>query len=708
MPTNPPNRLIRERSPYLLQHAHNPVDWYAWGEEAFAKARAEKKLIFLSIGYSTCHWCHVMERESFENPRIAEILNRDYVSVKVDREERPDVDRVYMAFVQATTGSGGWPMSVFLTPDLEPFHGGTYYPPEDRYGRPGFGTLLERIAEIWRSTPGKIVDQGSQFTETLRSHLHEAQAASSSPLNLKWLDAGYSQLARSFDPEEGGFSSAPKFPRPSVFNFLLRYGRREGKASAYEMAELTLRKMARGGIYDHVGGGFHRYSVDARWHVPHFEKMLYDQAQLVVAYTEMFQITGDREFETATRETLEYVLRDLRSPEGGFYSAEDADSLPDAQATEKKEGAFYVWTREEIDSLLAPEEAHAFRRMYGVERNGNVSSGSDPHGELAGRNVLFLQNDAETVAKLTGQPPDKIPSLIAAAKQRLKLAREKRPRPHLDDKIVTAWNGLMVSGFARAFQVFQEPAYLRAAQAAAAFLQQNLSGRRLLRSYRKGAGAAGGFAEDYAFLIQGLLDLYEADFDVRWLQWAGELQVQMNALFADTKGGYFSTEEGAPDILFRLKDDHDGAEPSANSVASMNLARLGRIFNRKEFQNSAARIIGMFHLTLDRMAVALPQMLAALDATITEPVQMIVVGRLEDPATAEFLRVIRSRYLPNKVVLLADGQEGQKWLGQHIAAIQQMAPANGKPAVYVCRNFTCELPVTDPQELASLLDKSSS
>jgi uncharacterized protein YyaL (SSP411 family) len=705
MPDNPPNRLIREKSPYLLQHAHNPVDWYAWGEEAFAKARAEKKLIFLSIGYSTCHWCHVMERESFENPRIAEILNRGYVSVKVDREERPDVDRVYMAFVQATTGSGGWPMSVFLTPDLEPFHGGTYYPPEDRYGRPGFSTLLERIAEIWQSSPGKIVDQGSQFTEALRSHLQEAQAGSSSPLNLQWLDAGYSQLAGGFDPEEGGFSSAPKFPRPSIFNVLLRYGRREGKASAFEMAELTLRKMARGGIYDHVGGGFHRYSVDARWHVPHFEKMLYDQAQLVVAYTEMFQVTGDHEFETATRETLEYVLRDLRSPEGGFYSAEDADSLPDAQATEKREGAFYVWTREEIDRLLTPEEAQAFRRTYGVERDGNVSPGSDPHGDLAGRNVLFLQSDPETVAKLTGQPEDKVQSLIAAAKQKLKLAREERPRPHLDDKIVTAWNGLMVSGFARAFQVFQDPAYLRAAQAAATFLQQNLYGRRLLRSYRKGAGATGGFAEDYAFLIQGLLDLYETDFDVKWLQWAGELQVQMNALFADTKGGYFSTEEGAPDILFRLKDDHDGAEPSANSVASMNLARLARIFNRKEFQNSAARIIGMFHLTLDRIAVALPQMLAALDSTITEPVQIVVAGRLEDPSTAEFLRVIRSRYLPNKVVLLADGQEGQKWLGQHIEAIQQMIPVNGKPAVYVCRNFTCELPVTDPQELASLLDE---
>jgi uncharacterized protein len=705
MPDKPPNRLFREKSPYLLQHAQNPVDWYAWGEEAFAKARAESKPIFLSIGYSTCHWCHVMERESFENARIAQILNRYYVSVKVDREERPDVDRVYMAFVQGTTGSGGWPMSVFLTPDLKPFHGGTYYPPEDRYGRPGFGTLLERVAEFWQNNPGKIIDQGAQFTEALRSHLQEAQALGSRPLNLEWLEAGYRQLADGFDPDEGGFSSAPKFPRPAIFNFLMRYGYREGKRSAFEMAELTLRKMARGGIYDHLGGGFHRYSVDSRWHVPHFEKMLYDQAQLVVAYIEIFQITGDHEFEKVTRETLDYVLRDLCSPEGGFYSAEDADSLPDAQAVEKKEGAFYVWTQEEIDSLLNREEALVFRRMYGVERSGNVNPGSDPHGELAGRNVLFLQNDPVIVAKLTGESEEKVLDLIRAAKEKLKAAREKRPRPHLDDKIVTAWNGLMISGFARAFQVLGEPSYLQAAQRAATFLQQNLYGRRLLRSYRAGAGATYGFAEDHAFLIQGLLDLYEADFNVHWLRWAGELQVQMDALFADTMGGYFSTEEGAPDILFRLKEDHDGAEPSANSIAAMNLARLATVFNRKEYQNFAARIIGTFHSTLDRMAVALPQMLVALDSTVTESAQMVVAGPREDPLTAELLRVIRNRYLPNKVVLLADGGEGQKWLGEHVEAIQQMTPIKGKPAVYICRNFTCKLPVTQPEGLAAKLNE---
>jgi uncharacterized protein YyaL (SSP411 family) len=706
MPPEPAaNRLIHEKSPYLLQHAHNPVDWYPWGQEAFRKAQTEKKPIFLSIGYSTCHWCHVMERESFENQALAEILNRYYVSIKVDREERPDVDRVYMTFVQSTTGSGGWPMSVFLTPELKPFLGGTYYPPDDRYGRPGFGSLLTRIADIWEKSPEKIMDQGAQFTEAIEAHLREAQSLESSPLTLNWLENGYRQLASGFDPEEGGFSSAPKFPRPAVFNFLLRYWRRTKKTNAFDMVEFTLRKMARGGIYDHLGGGFHRYSVDDRWHVPHFEKMLYDQAQLAAAYAEMVQATADPELERTLRETLDYVLRDLTAPEGGFYSAEDADSFPQEGAAEKREGAFYSWTQEEIDRLLTPDESLVFRRMYGVERAGNVVTASDPHGELSGQNVLFLQNDREMVARLTGRSGDEVSQLSSAARQKLKAVRDQRPRPHLDDKIVTAWNGLMISGFAKGFQTLGERRYLTAAQRAGDFLQKKLYQGRLLRSYRGTAGVTNGFAEDYAFLIQGLLDLYEADFDVRWLRWAGELQVQMNALFTDPKGGYFSTEAGASDILFRMKEDHDGAEPSANSVAAMNLVRLARIFDRKEFQHAAARVLGAFHVALERMPAALPQMLAALDATVTEPVQIVLAGEKDRPETAELLRVIRKRYLPNKVVLLADGSEGQNWLAQHIEALRLMAPVHGQTAVYVCQNFTCELPVTEAEQLAQVLER---
>src|SRR6202048_2479209 len=374
-----PNRLIREKSPYLLQHAHNPVDWFSWGEESFAKAREENKLIFLSVGYSTCHWCHVMEHESFENPAIAQILNQHFVSIKVDREERPDVDRVYMLFVQSTTGSGGWPMSVFLTPQLQPFFGGTYYPPEDRYGRPGFGTLLERLAGIWQQHQDKVVNQGHQFTDALNDALTKKVSQPADALRAEWLDTAYRQIASGFDPEEGGFGAAPKFPRPAVFHFLLRYWSRTGSTTVLDTSLFTLRKMAAGGMYDHLGGGFHRYSVDGRWHVPHFEKMLYDQAQLVSIYTEAYQITGDTLFARVVDETLGYLIRDLAAPEGGFYSAEDADSLPSADASEKKEGAFYVWTDSEIDAVLAPDESLVFRRSYGVEKAGNRRAESHPH-----------------------------------------------------------------------------------------------------------------------------------------------------------------------------------------------------------------------------------------------------------------------------------------------------------------------------------------
>ena len=368
------NRLILEKSPYLLQHAYNPVDWYPWGEEAFAKARTENKLIFLSVGYSTCHWCHVMEHESFENPAIAQILNQHFVSIKVDREERPDVDRVYMLFVQSTTGSGGWPMSVFLTPTIQPFLGGTYYPPDDRYGRPGFASLLTRLADIWANQPEKIIEQGNRFTEAIQSHLVSPTSKDTGGPRAEWLDLGYEQLARSFDATDGGFSPAPKFPRPAVFNFLFRYWYRTESERARDMALFSLRKMANGGMYDHLGGGFHRYSVDDRWHVPHFEKMLYDQAQLAVAFLEAFQISGDSWFAQIARETLGYVSRDLTSPEGGFYSAEDADSLPSADADRKQEGAFYVWADDEINAVLNPDEATVFRRAYGVESAGNVSA----------------------------------------------------------------------------------------------------------------------------------------------------------------------------------------------------------------------------------------------------------------------------------------------------------------------------------------------
>jgi uncharacterized protein YyaL (SSP411 family) len=609
-----------------------------------------------------------------------------------------------MLFVQSTTGSGGWPLSVFLTPDLQPFLGGTYYPPEDRYGRPGFGTLLKRLAEIWADQSGRILEQGENVTRSIRNYLEEVKARETVPLKVEWRDTAYRQFAAGFDPEEGGFSPAPKFPRASVFSFLLRYAHRTKDATALDMALFTLRKMALGGIYDQLGGGFHRYSVDGRWHVPHFEKMLYDQAQLVTVYTEAHQISADPLFAKTVRETLDYVLTVLRSPEGGFYSAEDADSLPAAGATEKREGAFYVWTREELERLLTPAEFPVFCRTFGVERGGNVDPASDPHSELRNQNVLFVQNDGELVAKLTNHTPEEVAVLVESARDKLRRARDQRPRPHKDDKVVTAWNGLMITALAKAHQVFGDPRYLEAAQQAARFIRAQLFPGRLIRSFRGEPSRVHGFAEDYATLIQGLLDLYESDFDAGWLRWAGELQVQMNALFADPRGGYFNTAENSPDILFRMKDDHDGAEPAANSVAALNLVRLARIFGQKGFQHSASRIVGSFGPTLERMPSALPLMLVAMDAAIAEPMQLVVAAARNDPQLPAFLQEIRQRFIPTGIVLLADGGESQAWLEEHVEALRAMRPAASGPVVYLCRNFACELPIKDLGQLRARLD----
>ncbi len=527
-PPSPPftNRLSREKSPYLLQHQHNPVDWYAWGEEAFEKARRENKPIFLSVGYSTCHWCHVMAHESFENPEIAKLMNAHFVNIKVDREERPDVDKVYMTYVQATTGSGGWPMSVFLTPDLKPFYGGTYFPPGDRYGRPGFSTLLEKIAQAWEHDHANIVASAAQSIDALREY------SSSTPkpggVGQDEISACYNQLARSFDDELGGFGGAPKFPHPVALNLLFRISRREegdhGK-HALEMALFTLKKMAEGGMHDHLGGGFHRYSVDRFWHIPHFEKMLYDQAQLASSYLDAFQVTHDPAWEKIARDILTYVQRDMTDKEGGFYSAEDADSLLEADKPEHGEGAFYVWTVEEIDTLLGADAAKILNRFYGVEADGNAPAGSDPQGEFKGKNTLIQRLTVADAARIFGKSEADLEQSLAESRRKLFDVRAKRPRPHLDDKIITAWNGLMISAFARAAQALNDPSYAQAAQRSAQFIRERLwKDGRLLRNYRQGASDVGGFAEDYASLIQGLLDLYEADFDVGHLQWALELQ----------------------------------------------------------------------------------------------------------------------------------------------------------------------------------------
>jgi uncharacterized protein len=706
------NRLAHEKSPYLLQHAHNPVDWYPWGEEAFEKARRENKPIFLSVGYSTCHWCHVMAHESFEDEKVAAIMNREFVNIKVDREERPDVDRVYMTFVQATTGGGGWPMSVWLTPDLKPFVGGTYFPPEDRYGQPAFKSVLERIAAAWKQDHDKIVEQGNKIVDALR----ESQgAAVDGKIDGSVLDAAFKQLDRSYDSKEGGFSNAPKFPRPATLNFLTRFYARDPKSDAskraLDMTLFTLRKMAAGGIHDHIGGGFHRYSVDRYWHVPHFEKMLYDQAQLAVAYLDAFQITKDKQYEAVARDILDYVARDMTSKESGFFSAEDADSpvvagTGDPGHSKTAEGAFYVWTEKEIDDALG-DAAEIFDFHYGVQPHGNAPEGSDPQDEFRGKNILIERHTIAETAERFKRSDQEIREALAKGREKLFAIRVKRPRPHLDDKIIAAWNGLMISAYARAAQVLDDPRYLEIATRAANFLMAHLydsSGKILYRNYRGGRSEVEGFADDYAFVIEGLLDLYEASFNVEWLKLAVELQGTQDRLFYDEKnGGYFSTSGKDESVFLRMKDDNDGAEPAASSVAALNLRRLSQIRNDQSMSERARKTIAAFTTTLSHFPSAMPQMLVALNYSLGTPRQIVIAGKKDVPETKALLNEAHRYFLPRTIVILAEGGEGQKYLGEKNEAIRAMSPVDGKPVAYVCQNFTCKAPVTDPKKLGELV-----
>ncbi len=704
------NHLAGEKSPYLLQHEHNPVDWYPWGPEAFDKARREKKPIFLSVGYSTCHWCHVMAHESFENPEIAAIMNRLFVNIKVDREERPDVDRVYMAYVQATTGSGGWPMSVFLTPDRKPFYGGTYFPPDDRYGRPGFPRLLEGVAGAWEKDHENVLENADKAVAVLREM--SANSRPSHGMGREDVLHCYSQLARAFDPELGGFGGAPKFPHPVSLDLLFRVRARFGADSeegrhAMEMALLTLEKMAAGGMHDQLGGGFHRYSVDRFWHVPHFEKMLYDQAQLACSYMDAFQLTHDPAWERTARDILDYVARDLTAKEGGFFSAEDADSLLEKGKPEHAEGAFYVWTRDEIERELPESAVRLFCSAYGVEAEGNSPPGSDPHREFEGKNTLLKRMTASVAAKAVGFPEADAGIALAHCREKLLAIRSARPRPHLDDKIITAWNGLMISAFARGGLTFDDAGYRCSAQRSAAFVRANLwKDGRLLRSYRGAPGAVPAFADDYASLIQGLLDLYEADFDVSHLQWALELQAAMDALFWDEEsGGYFSSAGGDESILLRMKEDYDGAEPSPNSTAALNLARLAQIVDSEEFKKREAAIASAFSARLSDSPSSMPQLLCAVADRLKGARQIVIAGAPDDMGTHALVRQVAGCYLPGTILLLADQALGQAWLAKRLPFIEGMKPIGGKPAAYVCENYACSLPVTDPEGLRAILQK---
>ncbi len=705
------NRLARERSPYLLQHAANPVEWFPWGDEAFEKAKAESKPIFLSIGYSTCHWCHVMEHESFENSGVAETLNQHFVSIKVDREERPDVDRVYMTFVQATTGSGGWPMSVWLTPDLKPFYGGTYFPPTSRWGRPGFREILQEIARVWSAERDKVVQSAESLTNQLRQVERATPGASAVP-GAEALARTVSQFHQSFDWRNSGFGDAPKFPRPSELLFLLREHARTGDEYARDMVLRTLRAMALGGLRDHVGGGFHRYSVDAEWRVPHFEKMLYDQAQLVLAYLEGAQISGDTFFSNVAQDTLQYVMRQMTDKGGGFYSAEDADSVPPEDskdsAAHKSEGAFYLWRADELDTLLGPD-AELLKGRFGVEPNGNAPS--DPQQEFVGKNLLYVAQSVEDLAQRFNRDVEDVGGALTRARIRMFEVQLGRPRPHLDDKVLTAWNGLMIAAFARAARVvpaFDNSAgaspYLAAAQRAAGFIRDQLwqsASETLLRRFRDGHAEIEGYAEDYAYLIFGLLELFQADGDPAWLEWAVQLQRRQDTLFGDeVEGGWFSTTGRDRSVLLRMKEDYDGAEPTASSVAVMNLLVLAHLTESSQWSEQIDRTLRLFGTRLEQMGRAVPMMAAALSTSLAGVQQIVLVGA--DADRAQLAHVVASRYLPFAVTIdISDRHRNNLAATMPFIASMQL-PRNGAFA-YVCRNFTCEAPVREAAALKEML-----
>ncbi len=682
------NRLVHEKSPYLLQHAENPVDWYPWGDEAFARAKKEDKPIFLSIGYATCHWCHVMAHESFEDEGVAHILNESYVSIKVDREERPDIDMVYMSVCQALTGRGGWPLSIFMTPDGKPFYAGTYFPKTSRMGMPGLVDILTKISTVWKTDRERLLQTAHQVTEAIQQKADFAGKGDT--VGLATLQRGNEQLARSFDPKWGGFGQAPKFPTPHQLTFLLRWHRRSGDSGALQMVERTLDAMRRGGIYDQVGFGFHRYSVDERWFIPHFEKMLYDQTLLAMAYTEAYLVTGKEKYATVTREIFTYVLRDMTSPEGGFFSAEDADS-------EGREGLFYVWTPEEVKKSLGKELGDLICRFYDIKDPGNFEDGlSIPH----------ISMDPEAFSKKMGMEQNELESLLEDARQKLFALREGRIHPLKDDKILTSWNGLMIAALAKGYMAFGGQEYIDGAKRAASFVLQRLRNDqgRLLRRYRQGDVAYAGYLDDYAFLVWGLIELYEATFDLSYLEEAIAINRAMIDLFWDeVNGGFFFTGKGDEKLVARSKEIYDGALPSGNSVAALNLVRLAMMTGDTELETKADTLTRTFSQHVAACPAGHSQFLNALDFIVGPAMEVVIAGDPALEATMEMVRLVRNRFLPNKVLLLRpEGDEGRR-LSEIAPFVKELTPTNGKPTVFVCEQHTCKTPTTKPLQLEELL-----
>jgi uncharacterized protein YyaL (SSP411 family) len=677
-----PNRLISEKSPYLLQHAHNPVDWRPWSEEGFELAEKEDKLVFLSVGYSTCHWCHVMAHESFEDAEVAGLMNDAFVSIKVDREERPDIDQVYMKACQMMTGRGGWPLTIIMTPDKKPVFAATYMPKESRFGTVGLKDIIARIQDLWKRDRGQIMESAANVLVELR----KVQAARpGKALDESSLADAYYRLSGIFDPQNGGFGSAPKFPAPHNLMLLLRCWKRGIDTSAMEMVETTLQAMRRGGIYDHVGFGFHRYSTDAGWLVPHFEKMLYDQALLALAYAEAYQATRKEEYASTVREVLEYVLRGMTSPEGGFYSAEDADS-------EGEEGKFYLWTAVELKNLLNEDEMKLVIRIFDISESGNFEKG---------RNILRLRTSLDDAAMVLKVSQRELKERLEMIRQKLFQAREKRVRPLRDDKVLADWNGLMIAAFARGAQILDEPRYANAARNAADFILEKMRkpDGRLLHRYRDGAGIAASL-DDYAFLVWGLIELYETVFDVRHLQEALKLNgLMLEHFWDDAHGGLFFTPDDGETLLVRQTEIYDGAMPSGNSVAMLNLLRLSHLTGKSDLEEKASAISAAFAGTVGSQPLGHTMFLTALDFALGPSYEVALVGIPEDAGIAKMLKALRSRFLPNKAVIVVSGEEVRKTA----EFTQNLPQLDGIATAYVCANYSCELPTDNPDRMIELL-----
>jgi uncharacterized protein YyaL (SSP411 family) len=697
-----PNKLISEKSPYLLQHACNPVDWYPWGPEAFRKAEAEDKLIFLSIGYSTCHWCHVMNRESFEDPEVARMLNDAFVCIKVDREERPDLDATFMKVCQAITGTGGWPLHIIMTADRKPFFAATYIPKEDSFGRMGLKRTILQIKQLWTSRRMDFVESAERLTLLLREREKESKAMQPlEELAESTLDEAYLKLEGSFDERNGGFGDAPKFPSPHNLSFLLRYWKRTRNDKALEMVEKTLRAMRLGGIYDHLASGFHRYSTDQVWLVPHFEKMLYDQAMLVMAYAEAYQATRKDKYKETAQRVIAYLTRNMTDAGGGFYSAEDADS-------EGEEGKFYLWTEQEIMQALSQDEADLMKKIFNTEEDGNFIEPSS--GKKNGKNILHLRKPLAEVASNLHFSLEKTELLIYEACEKLLEVRQKRVHPSRDDKILTDWNGLMIAALAKASQVFGGSEFATAARKAADFIIECLRDGegRLIHRYREGDVDIAGFLDDYAFLIWGLIELYQTTFEAKYLRHAIDLAEKMLTHFWDeSHGGFYQTADYSETILIRNKEIYDGAYPSGNSVAALDLIRLARITGETRFEEKTEQLMHAFSLDVARAPHSHNQLMIALDFALGPSSEVVIVGDPQKEDTANMIRTVWSRFLPRKIVLFRSSVEESPEITDLAKFTKDLKGKEGKATAFICRDHICKAPTTDARAMLELLDDQS-